>query len=65
MRGWMTAVAVTVFALLMVLATEIAAIPEQIRGYGHVKEKHYAKAKARSDELLAAWRNPAAVRAAA
>jgi len=49
----------------LALAADIAAIPEQIRGYGHVKEKHYAKAKARWDELLAAWRNPAAVRAAA
>lgn len=47
------------------LAVEIAAIPEQIRGYGHVKEAHYAKAKARSDELLEAWRNPQVRRAAA
>ena len=40
------------------LAVEIASIPEQIRGYGHVKDAHYAKAKAHRDELLAAWRNP-------
>ncbi|GAA3912248.1 indolepyruvate ferredoxin oxidoreductase family protein [Luteimonas lutimaris] len=40
------------------LAAEIAAIPEQIRGYGHVKEAHLHKAKAREAELLARWRDP-------
>jgi indolepyruvate ferredoxin oxidoreductase len=34
------------------LAAEIAAIPEHIRGYGHVKEAHLHKAKAREAELL-------------
>ncbi len=29
-----------------------AAIPEHIRGYGHVKEAHLHKAKAREAELL-------------
>jgi len=43
------------------LAAEIAGIPEQIRGYGHVKEEHEAKARARWNELLATWRNPRAV----
>jgi indolepyruvate ferredoxin oxidoreductase len=38
------------------LATEIASVPEHIRGYGHVKEAHFAKAKAREAELLARWR---------
>ncbi|HBD19994.1 MAG TPA: indolepyruvate ferredoxin oxidoreductase family protein [Arenimonas sp.] len=42
------------------LAAEIAAVPEHIRGYGHVKEAHFAKAKAREAELLARWRNPQA-----
>jgi indolepyruvate ferredoxin oxidoreductase len=41
------------------LATQIAAVPEHIRGYGHVKEAHFAKAKAHEAELLAAWRAPA------
>jgi indolepyruvate ferredoxin oxidoreductase len=45
------------------LALEIAALPMQIRGYGHVKLKSLARAKAREAELLAAFRNP--VRAAA
>ncbi|GAA4857330.1 indolepyruvate ferredoxin oxidoreductase family protein [Luteimonas vadosa] len=40
------------------LAAEIAAIPEHIRGYGHVKEAHLHKAKAREAELLAQWNNP-------
>ncbi|HEX4480240.1 MAG TPA: indolepyruvate ferredoxin oxidoreductase family protein [Rudaea sp.] len=47
------------------LAVEIASIPEQIRGYGHIKEANFAKAKSRWDELMAAWRNPSAARAAA
>ena len=40
------------------LAAQIASIPEQIRGYGHVKEDHLAKAKAREAELLCEWENP-------
>ena len=40
------------------LAAEIASIPEHIRGYGHVKEDHLHKAKAREAELLTQWRNP-------
>ncbi|HZP64964.1 MAG TPA: indolepyruvate ferredoxin oxidoreductase family protein [Rudaea sp.] len=47
------------------LAVDIASIPEQIRGYGHVKEAHWLKAKKRWDELMAAWRNPERARAAA
>ncbi len=38
------------------LATEIASVPEHIRGYGHVKEAHFAKAKAREADLLTRWR---------
>ena len=34
------------------LAAEIASVPEHIRGYGHVKEAHFHKAKAREAELL-------------
>ena len=40
------------------LAAEIASIPEHIRGFGHVKEAHFEKAKAREAELLAEWNNP-------
>jgi len=42
------------------LAADIAAIPERIRGYGHVKEAHLADAKAHERELLARWQEPAA-----
>jgi indolepyruvate ferredoxin oxidoreductase len=37
------------------LAVEIARVPEHIRGFGHVKEAHLAKAKALEAELLARW----------
>ncbi|MBT5496655.1 MAG: indolepyruvate ferredoxin oxidoreductase family protein, partial [Alphaproteobacteria bacterium] len=39
-------------------AVEIAALPEQIRGYGHVKERSIAEAKSRESELLEEFRNP-------
>ena len=42
------------------LAAEIAAIPEFIRGYGHVKDRHLRDAKAREAQLLAQWRDPRA-----
>jgi indolepyruvate ferredoxin oxidoreductase len=42
------------------LAIELASIPEQIRGYGHVKEEHLRKAKAREAELLRRLRADAA-----
>ena len=38
------------------LAVELARIPEQIRGFGHVKERHLKAAKAKEAELLAAFR---------
>jgi indolepyruvate ferredoxin oxidoreductase len=47
------------------LALEIAALPEQIRGYGHVKERNLAAARTRWSELMTKWRNPQAQRAAA
>ena len=47
------------------LAVKIASIPEEIRGYGHVKERNLGVAKARQADLLAAFRSPEAVRTAA
>ena len=38
------------------LAVELASIPEHIRGYGHVKERHIADAKAREAVLLERFR---------
>ena len=40
------------------LAAEIASIPEFIRGYGPVKDRHLRDAKAREADLLGQWRNP-------
>ncbi len=40
------------------LALEIAALPEQIRGYGHVKDRNLAAARTRWAALLDQWRNP-------
>jgi indolepyruvate ferredoxin oxidoreductase len=37
-------------------AVALASIPEHIRGYGHVKERHLKDAKAREAELLARFR---------
>jgi len=39
------------------LAAEIAAVPERIRGYGHVKERHLAEAEKQEAALLARFRN--------
>jgi indolepyruvate ferredoxin oxidoreductase len=38
------------------IAVELASIPEHIRGYGHVKERHLKAAKAREAELVASYR---------
>jgi indolepyruvate ferredoxin oxidoreductase len=42
------------------LAVALASLPDKVRGYGHVKEAHLAKAKAEEAELLAAFRRPQA-----
>ncbi|MEO8007277.1 MAG: indolepyruvate ferredoxin oxidoreductase family protein, partial [Betaproteobacteria bacterium] len=47
------------------LAVKIASIPEDIRGYGHVKERSLGIAKAKQADLLAVLRSPEAVRSAA
>ncbi|MEO5845647.1 MAG: indolepyruvate ferredoxin oxidoreductase family protein [Caldimonas sp.] len=40
----------------LALATEIARIPETIRGYGHVKARHLEAARPKWDALMAEWR---------
>jgi indolepyruvate ferredoxin oxidoreductase len=47
------------------IAVELASIPEHIRGYGHVKERHLKAAKAKEAELVAKYRaaRPAVVAA--
>jgi indolepyruvate ferredoxin oxidoreductase len=40
------------------LAVEIAALPEKIRGFGHIKERHLKAYHAEHGQLMEAWRNP-------
>ncbi len=47
------------------LAVEIASIPEEIRGFGHVKMRHLEAAKEKEAKLLARLRSPAAAMKAA
>jgi indolepyruvate ferredoxin oxidoreductase len=44
----------------LALAVEIASIPEDIRGFGHVKMRHLKAAKEREARLLWRFRNPQA-----
>ena len=46
------------------LAVALASVPEHIRGYGHVKERHLRDAKAREAALLERFRGPPAAVAA-
>jgi len=46
-------------------AVALAALPEKIRGFGHVKEKNRVTAKAEEAKLLATWRATSPVRLAA
>ena len=47
------------------LAAKLAALPDDVRGYGHVKESHLAKLRHKWDDLLVQWRNPAMLKQAA
>jgi len=47
------------------LATEIARIPEQIKGFGHVKARNLAVAREAWERLLRRWQRPEAERQAA
>jgi len=47
------------------LAAQIARLPEEIRGYGHVKARHLAAARGKWDALMAQWRGAQAGRQAA
>jgi indolepyruvate ferredoxin oxidoreductase len=46
-------------------AAEIAALPEQIRGYGHVKERSIEKARSSLERLMSQFREAARVQALA
>jgi indolepyruvate ferredoxin oxidoreductase len=47
------------------LAVEIARIPEQIKGFGHVKERNLAAARLQWDRLMQQWSSPQPTRQAA
>jgi indolepyruvate ferredoxin oxidoreductase len=47
------------------LAVKLASIPDDIRGYGHVKDAHLAKAHRKQQDLLVQWRPVAAMPQAA
>ena len=47
------------------VAVQIASIPEEIRGFGHVKHRHLAAAKEKEARLLEAFRSPSPEKAAA
>jgi indolepyruvate ferredoxin oxidoreductase len=40
------------------LAVALASVPEGIRGYGHIKDRHLEIAEAHQKQLLEAFRNP-------
>ncbi|MEY4074108.1 MAG: hypothetical protein RJA29_1465 [Pseudomonadota bacterium] len=40
------------------LAVDIARLPDQIKGYGHVKARHLAKVRPQWERLMQAWRDP-------
>ena len=54
----------TLNARNLALAAEIARIPEEIRGYGHVKDRHLAAARPKWAALMNEWRSGAQRRAA-
>jgi len=43
----------------LALAVEIASVPEDIRGYGHVKQRHLEAARKKWGALMERWRSPA------
>ncbi len=55
----------TLSAEKLAQAVDIARIPEEIRGYGHVKDRHLVAARAKWATLMAAWRGAAGQRQAA
>ena len=52
-------------AALHALDHHLARLPEDIRGYGHVKARHLAAVRGKWQTLMQAWRQPQAQRAAA
>ena len=42
----------------LALAVQVASIPEDIRGYGHVKQRHLQAAREKWADLMRRWREP-------
>jgi indolepyruvate ferredoxin oxidoreductase len=47
------------------VAVQIARVPEQIKGFGHVKARNLALARVQWEQLREEWRQPGAARQAA
>ncbi len=47
------------------LAVKLASLPDEIRGYGHVKDASIEKARRKLVEMLHQWRNPGSLQVAA
>ena len=47
------------------LAVQLASVPEDIKGYGHVKDANLEKARRKQADLLHKWRNPETLKIAA
>ena len=47
----------------LAIAVKLASMPDDVRGYGHVKERHVALAKAKQSQLLADFNDPQAAKA--
>jgi indolepyruvate ferredoxin oxidoreductase len=47
------------------LAVHLATVPDEIKGYGHVKDAHLARARRKQSELLQQWRNQVPAKIAA
>ena len=47
----------------LAIAVKLASMPDDVRGYGHVKERHVALAKAKQAQLMADFENPQAAKA--
>ncbi|MFO1157802.1 MAG: indolepyruvate ferredoxin oxidoreductase family protein [Reyranellaceae bacterium] len=47
------------------LAVKLASLPDEIRGYGHIKDASIEKARRKQADLLHQWRNPETLKIAA
>src|SRR5260370_8900656 len=60
--GLLDQIATSLDAANHTAAVQLASVPDEIRGYGHVKEKSIKTAKALEEKLLHVFHNPQPVR---